>query len=153
MAQTTEQLSAVNASVEYSTDGSAWTDISGFANMVTPDPQTRMSGIAFTFDGDSGLVTFGKREPFSLRVRVVYTEDASSAWEALRAIWETAGGGAIYLRYSPKGSDTGDFEFTTPETRISEFNYPSIDASSPDPIMAELVVGPMTQLTKSLATT
>ena len=152
MAQTTGAMSSVANKVEYSTNGSSWTDISGFANQVTPDPDARMSGSTFTFDGDTGIVTFGKREPFPIRVRIVYTVDAT-AWEALRVLHQTAGGGTIYLRWSPEGSDTGDFEFTTPATKISEFNWPTADATSADPILVEFVVGPVASLTKALATT
>jgi len=69
MAQTTDYLSGVATKVEISTDGgSAWSDISGSSNVVTPSPQSRMSGEAYTFDGDTALVGFGKREPMDVEV-------------------------------------------------------------------------------------
>ena len=153
MAQTTDGMSGVANTVEHSPDGAAWTDISGYANQVNVDPQTRKSGVAYTFDGDTGIITFGKREPMLVRVRIIYTEDGSSPFDALLTIFETAPGTAFYLRWSPKGSDTGDFEFTTPISKISEFNFPSVDGESADPLMVEFAVGPVASIAKSLATT
>ena len=153
MAQTTDALSGVANSVEYSLNGSSWTNMSGYANLVTAEPQNRMSAVTYTFDGDTAIVTFGKREPFSITVRMCYTEDASSPWEALRALHEAAGGTAVWLRWSPKGSGTGAFEFTTPSTKIATFPYPNADASAADPILVEIVFGPVASVTKSLATT
>lgn len=153
MAQTTDGISGVANVVEYSTNGSAWTDISGYANVVTAEPQNRKSGVTYTFDGDTAIVTFGKREPFSITVRLVYTEDASSPWEALRAIHETANGGAIYLRWTPKGETAGNFVLTTPATKISTFPYPSPDATTGDPVLVEFKVGPVPYVTKSVYAT
>ena len=153
MAQTTDGMSGVVNTVEHSPDGSAWTDFSGYANQVNVDPQTRKSGVAYTFDGDTGIITFGKLEPVLVRVRIIYTADASSPFDALLTMHQAAGGTGIYLRWSPEGSDTGDFEFTTPLTKISEFNFPSVDGESADPIMVEFAVGPVASITKSLATT
>ena len=150
MAQTTAAISGAANVLEYSTDGSSWTDISGFAQSVTVDPQNRMNGVAYTFDGDTGIVTFGKLEPVPITANVVYTEDASSVYEALLAIHQTAGGGTIYLRWTPKGATAGSSVFTTPATKISAFPPgPSVDASTGDPVMCEFTVGPVASLTRT----
>ena len=44
MAQTTLAASSRNAVVEISTDGSTWTDISGYAQSVSPGDGTRLTG-------------------------------------------------------------------------------------------------------------
>ncbi len=152
MTQMTDPISAVAMYVAYSTNGSSWTDFGGVANQITPDAQTRMNGVAYTFDGDTGLVTFGKREPFGIRVRVVYSE-ANAAYDALRVLHETAGGGAVYLRWAPDGNTGGNDQFTTPSTKISEWNWPAGDVSSGDPIMCEFVVGPVPYVTTSTIAT
>ena len=51
MAQTTNSIWGGAAYVEISTNGSAWTDISGHANQVNPAPSERRQGEAWTFDG------------------------------------------------------------------------------------------------------
>ena len=152
MTQITDPISAVALYVAYSTDGTTYTDISGVANKVTADAQTRMSGVTYTFDGDTGLVTFGKREPFSIRVSLVYSE-TSTAYTSLLALHEAAGGSAVYIRWTPAGNTIGNFQFDTPATKISEWNFPSGDATTGDPILVEFVVGPVPSVTKSTVTT
>ena len=82
MPQTTGGLSAVNAQVEVSTNGSAWTDISGSSNKVEPSGGERQSGEAYTHDGDVAIITGGKREPIELTLSFVYTEMILSQPEA-----------------------------------------------------------------------
>ena len=152
MTQITDPISAVANYVAYSVNGSSYTDISGVANQVTPDPSTRMSGAAYTFLGDTALVTFGKREPFPIRVRLVYSE-ADAAFAALATFHETDGGGTLYLRWAPDGNTGGNFQYDTPITKISEWNYPAVDAESADPLMVEFVVGPVPNITRSTIAT
>ena len=95
MAQTVVGMSGVNALLQVSADGSTWTDISGSANQVSATEQTRMSGEAYTFEGDYAVVTAGKREPVELAVRVLYTEEAAESFETVRADGEATGGTAF----------------------------------------------------------
>lgn len=154
MAQTTSAISGAANVVEYSVNGSSWTDISGFSQSVEVDAQARANGAAYTFDGDAAIVTFGKLEPFTITVNVVYTEDASSVYEALLSVFQAAGGGAFYLRWTPAGQTAGNNVFTTPSTKISEFPVGvNVDASSGDPLMFEFVVGPVPSITMSAYST
>lgn len=152
MTQITDQISGAANYVAYSTDGNSWTDISGVANQVTPDPQTRMNGSTYTFEGDGALVTFGKKEPFSVRVRLVYSE-ANAAYDALADAHEATGGSTVYIRWAPKGNTGGNIQYTTPATKISEWNYPAPDGTSADPLMCEFVVGPVPSLTRAAIAT
>lgn len=152
MAQITDPISGVALYVAYSTNGSSYTEISGVANAIDVPPQTRMNGTAYTFEGDTGLITFGKREPLPITVRLVYSE-ANAAYEALATLHETTGGGTVYIRWAPKGNTGGNDQFTTPATKISSFPYPSADSSSGDPIMIEFVVGPVASITRSTIAT
>jgi hypothetical protein len=151
MAQITDPISSVAAYVAYSVNGSSWTDISGVANQVSPDAQNRMNGVAYTFDGDTGLVTFGKREPLSVTFRLVYSE-ANAAWDALMDLFETAGGGTVYLRWAPDGNTASNLQYTTPATKISSGPYPAIDAGSGDPLMVEFTAGPVASITRATIT-
>lgn len=140
MAQTTGGMSAVVADVEYSTNGTAWTSLSGSTTSVEDFEQDRMTGETYTFDGDSAIITKGKREPMEITFRFVYTETAGEAFEVIRAAWEADGGTDLYFRWSPKGiGASGRFVFTTcngagaaaavPITHFAYFNLTADDAA------------------------
>ena len=138
MTQSTGALSGVNAQIETSTDGAAWTDISGSSNKVEPGGGDRQSGESYTFDGDTALITAGKREPIEITLSFVYTEIALEAW--LKAEAAYLAGTAYYVRYSPGGGDSGDFLYTSTPGIITSFAYPEVDTEEAAPIMAEMTV-------------
>lgn len=126
-------LSAVNALVRYSLNGSAWEDISGYANSVKPGAGTRQTGVRFTHDGDIAIVTAGKRASIDIDVSVVYTETASPApFEALRALFEA--GTAVYFQWSPRGGTVGYFLYTSDPAVIKKLDYPFTDTEDAKPI-------------------
>jgi hypothetical protein len=129
-------ISAVNAVIEMSPDGTSWTDISGGANSVTGTDQTRETGFKYTFDGDTAVITAGNRAPIEVEFKVVYTEEAADAFEIVRAAFEAEGGTKYYFRWTPKGLATGDFQFSTGSAIISGFTYPPDEAADAAPIMA-----------------
>lgn len=133
MAQTTGAISSTDFKIETSPDGSAWTDRSGFATKITPSGGERPTGQKHTFDGDTPIVTKGKRSARSYAVEYVYTEGASDLFEVVRAAHEA--GSAFYLRWSPKGGQTGEFQFTTAAGVITTFTEPMGDAGSADPVV------------------
>jgi hypothetical protein len=138
MAQTTAQVSAVDAKVEVSAAGSVWTDISGSTNKVDIGPQDRAVGSQFTFDGDGAVLTYGKRQPVDVTVTAIYTETASTeAFEFMRALHETTDGATCYLRWAPIGETVvgARSEFSTGKGYIKSFQYPPVDAASGDPIV------------------
>lgn len=142
MAQTVDPVSMADGDVEYSTNGTSWTSLSGSTTSVEDTTQTRMSGETYSLDGDTALITYGKREPMELTFKSVYTETSGEAFEAIRALFEA--GTLTYFRWSPKGiGASGRFVFTTANGlgaaagyKITEFTYPGLDATSGDPIMA-----------------
>ena len=138
MAQTTGAMSALDAKIEFSTDGLAWTDISGSSNKVTPSAQTRTTGTTTTFDGDKQIVTVGNKELMEIEVQAVYTEVVGEAYELARAAFETAA--SAYLRWSPAGGVVGDKQWTTEKGIITSFTYPPSDATSADPILASFTI-------------
>jgi hypothetical protein len=134
MAQTTGQMSGANAKIEFSVDGSSYSDISGSANQLRTTGGDRQSGETYTVAGDNALVTTGKRTPVNIAVAGVYTEVSGELFELLRTTWEA--GSAAYVRWSPKGSHTGDHVFTSGPGRLTNFVYPDIDESNGNPIVA-----------------
>ena len=140
MAQTTDAMSGVNAQIEFSPDGSVWTDQSGSANRVEAGGGNRQSGEAYSFDGDGALITSGKKEPREVTVGIVYTETGGESFEQLRALYEATGGSDCYIRWSPGGGNVGDLQFTTSKGIITQFPYPSPDSGESGPIIVEAVV-------------
>ena len=143
MAQTTDAISFVAATVEYNTTGTTWTAMSGFSASVAMSGGDRNTGEAYTFDGDTPIVRAGKRTPIDVMVRYVYTEGASDPFEILRAQYETAGGAQCNIRWSPIGT-SGDFLYTsdtaTNGSHLVTFPYPGGEAEPGDPVLLEFVV-------------
>src|SRR5690349_14338311 len=132
MSQTTGAMSSIDARMQTSPDGTNWTDHSGEATRVTPTGGGRQTGSRNTLEGDFPVVTNGKRILMDVEVEYLYTEGASDLFEVVRAAYEA--GTALYVRWAPKGGQTGEFQFTTTVGRITDFLYPPVDAESADPI-------------------
>jgi len=146
-------FSAVNAKVEYSVNGTVWTNISGFANSVKPGAGTRQTGIRFTAEGDTAIITSGKRGSMDVDVSVIYTEAASpDPFEAMRAAYESVGGGPVYLRWAPKGDTPGNSLFTSDVGVLKKFDYPSTDSEDAKPLAISFTIE-TAKLTKSTITT
>lgn len=111
MAQTTGAASMRSAVIEYSIDSSTWTGISGVANSVEPSGHARISGEAYTAEGDEAIVTVGKEEPLELTLNIVYSETTTEGYLLLKALKESAT--ACKVRWAPKGSSTGNYRYTT----------------------------------------
>lgn len=136
MAQTAGATSLRNVVLEYATNGSDWTDISGVANKITGGTKKRNVGSAATGAADTPVVTVGKREPHELSIDIVYSEVSTEAFTLFDAAVDAAT--AIYLRYAPKGTATGNYRYTTDAGYISEMDMPSGDVGDGAPLMASL---------------
>lgn len=136
MAQTTNALSWANATISLSANGTSWTDISGFANSVSVDGGERATSEFFTVDGDTPIVTSGKRGFLEITIKAVYTEAGSDAYAMGMTAYEN--NTPLYARWVPKGSGTGAFVFTTSIGRVTKPIYPQGAADSADAIQFEL---------------
>lgn len=136
MAQTTGATSARSAVVEFSTNGSSWTDCSGFANKVEIDGGERETGTAPTFDGDTMVLTAGKRGTLTIKMTALYTEGASEIFEAARTAWQA--GTAFYFRWTVKAASTGNFRYTTSSGFIVNAILPGPDTTNGDPVAIEI---------------
>jgi len=133
MAQTTTSVSNRSYIVEVSTDGSAWSDISGSSSAVEDMEQERESGEAYTQDGDTAIIQTGKRKPIEPKVKLVYTPTTGEGFELVRAAFEA--GTALYLRVAPAGAATGKARFTSGAGWVTKFTYPPLDTEDGKPIM------------------
>lgn len=138
--------------MEISSNGSSWTDVSGESQKVTPGGGDRQTGQAYTFDGETPIVKVGKRNPMNTRVDVIYTEEAADAYELARAQFEAAGGGTMYVRWSPAGGNAGDFMWTTDAGFVQDFSYPPVDSEENGPMKGYFVVQ-HASVTKSVVST
>ncbi|MDR3572856.1 MAG: hypothetical protein P4L50_03260 [Anaerolineaceae bacterium] len=138
MTQTLSGMSFVNTKIEMSTNGTIWTDISGFANQIKVDGGDRDTGEAYTFNGDKAIVTAGKRKPTNLKCLAIYTEGLSDPSEILRGCYEAAS--PIYLRWSPKGGNSGNFQFVSDPGIVTSEPYPDGEAKTADPIVIDFTI-------------
>jgi len=137
MPQTVGQLSGKTSTVELSAAGTAWTAIGGSATTLAPSGGGRQRSEAYTFDGDSPLVTIGKGELFDITVTGLYTEIANELFEFVRPIFEA--GGDLHVRFTVKGAGTGNFIFTAGPGKVTALTYPSITAADATPVMTGFV--------------
>lgn len=133
MAQTTTALPMTNAKLEFSADGSSWTDISGSSNSLESPEQSGAAGEAYTFTGNTAVVTAGKTEPVEITAKILFTPTAGEAFAVVRAQWQTAGR-AGYLRWSPQGGTTGNKQYTTSAGVLTGFTWPGGAADDAKPI-------------------
>jgi hypothetical protein len=147
MAQTQDAMSFRDVKIEISTNGSVWDDASGFANMISISGGDRLTAETFTADGEYPIVTTSKRSSMDVTMRCVYTEGGSDPYETLRQAYEN--GTDLYIRWSPKGGASGDFQYTTPAGIVMSPMYPTGDAGAPDAIVIEVTIK-ISAVTKSV---
>jgi len=103
---------------------------------VTGLEQERMTGEAYTFDGDFAIVKGGKKQPLTVTFNIVYTAEATEAYELARGEFETTGcGGTCCVKYYPAGGGIGTQEKLITGI-LKRFAYPPADASAGGPVMA-----------------
>jgi hypothetical protein len=146
MPQTSGAISGTIARIEISSDLTTWRDISGTITSVQNTEQTRNSGEAYTMDGDTAIITNGKRTPMELTFNLVYSESATESFEVSRSAFESASTGQpIYVRWTPAGTTAGTAAmYRTPITgspaRLTSVMYPAVDASAGGPVMGAFKV-------------
>lgn len=133
MAQTTGAVSFKAATLELSTNNSDWTDYCGTFNKIKPKGGDRKSGAVHTACGDKPVMTVGKKEPVSLEVDIVYTEVSTELFTVADGWKDNAT--AVYMRWTVKGTATGNYRYTTDAGYITECPPPAGDADKADPVV------------------
>lgn len=138
MAQTTGAVSGAAATVSiYVT--SAYVDISGSSQSIDAVTASVVTGDAYTFDGNYGIITVGKYEPVEVTVNILYTETAAEAFQSVRALFEART--ATQLKWLPLGAASGADQYETKTLGyIVSMDYPPIDASSAGPVMVSFTL-------------
>ena len=148
MPQATDSISFKDAHIEISDDDVTYTDISGYSNKVEIGGGERMSGEFFTADGDTPILTVGKRGSFDIGANVLYSEGAQAPYLTIKDAYENAT--QIYLRWAPAGNTVGNKRYTAGPGYILSPVYPAGDASSPDPIACEFTIKTLTVTTDTI---
>ena len=84
MAQTQYSVAMACGYVAISEDCVTYTDISGYASIVSVPEQTRITGEAYTFEGDIAIIHGGKRQPIPVQVSIIYTSACDGHHAATR---------------------------------------------------------------------
>ena len=141
MAQTTDAISFVASYLAISTDGASWTNASGYSHQIEISGGDRQTGVAYTADGDTAIITGGKREPLDITINGVDTENANELYDEANDAYETAGGaGNFYVRWAPAGNTAGNLQYTTSVGIVTAPVYPVGDAGNGDPIMVSVTI-------------
>lgn len=138
MTQTASAISGKDCFISFGTNTASLTDISGFTGSVEVSGGERDTAGTKTFDGDTAILTAGKRNPITVTARAVYTETASEPYKLAVSCYEN--GTACYIRWSPKGDDAAELRYTTSAGYIKNPVYPSASADSADAMMIEIVL-------------
>jgi hypothetical protein len=138
MAQTTAAVSGAAATVSIYVSA-AYVDISGSSQSIDAVTASVVTGDAYTFDGNFGIITVGKYEPVEVTVNILYTETAAEAFQSVRALFEART--ATQLKWLPLGAASGADQYETKTVGyITSMDYPPIDASSAGPVMVSFTV-------------
>lgn len=139
MAQNTGAISGKDVKVEVSIDsGSNYTDISGSFTKIGISGGERKTGEKNTADGDTPIVTAGKRASLDVTVDIVYSEATGDPTSIVRSAYENVT--PIIVRWSPKGGTSTNMRYTTNAGVITSQPYPAVDAESGDPMAISFTI-------------
>jgi len=150
MAQTTTAVSQSNFEVQFSDDGTSWTDVSGVATSVSVSGHEQQIGSINTATGDGPIVTASQKySAADITVSMVYTKTSEEGFDMAMDQWESTDK-VIYVRYAPEGgigTVVGNDVFTLSNAAGSAFAAPivsilppALDAGTGEPAMVSLTV-------------
>jgi len=138
MAQITGALSGRIAKVEYSTNYSTYTDLSGGANSISVDGGDRKSGEAWTFDGDKPIITVGKLEPAEITIKSLYVDSSVAHFAVISSMKNNAT--PTNVRFAYDTDTTGSWRFTSDTGYVISCKPPEAEADPGDPLAFEWTV-------------
>jgi hypothetical protein len=140
MAQTTAAVNGVASTVSIKIAAGSYVDISGSTQSVDVATATVMNSDTYTLDGAGAIILLGKFEPVDVTVNILYTETtATEGYMLVSAAF--AAKDKIQVKWLPKGTGSGNNTIETNATGyITSIDYPAVDASSADAIMASFTV-------------
>jgi len=140
MAQTTAAINGIVSTISIKIAAGSYVDISGSTQSVDVATATIANSDNYTLDGSAAFILLGKFEPVDVTVNVMYTEvTVSEAYMLVSAAF--AAKSTVQLKWLPKGTGSGNNTIETNTTGfITSIDYPAVDATSADAIMASFTV-------------
>ncbi len=135
MAQLTDAISAKDLYIALSTDGNTWTNVSGESAKISPGGGERKHGEGYTFDGDTAVLTRGKREPHEYTISIFYREGGGSARDFVNDAYYN--NTPLYVRFAVGGNSSGNEMVTSDEGIVKTPPFSEAEAESADPLMLE----------------
>lgn len=112
-------------------DTGVWADIDSWATEVAVSGEDVPTTQTYPFEG-TAIVFAGNRSPVTVSVTAVYTEGSTDPFQIIRDRFEAVDGAPFEVRFTPAGSASGNFRFTTAGGKLTACPPPvgSGDASS-----------------------
>jgi len=136
MTQTTDQISFVDAEIEFQIEGDVTpTAISGYSTAVEVSGYESQVGEAYTGDANTAILAQGKTTPADVLVRCVYTDGATDPFKAL---WDAKEAKEkVKFIWYPKGNAVGEQKLETEYGFLTKVTPPVGEFSSPDILLFE----------------
>ena len=108
-----------------------WADIDSWATEVTVSGEDVPTTQVYPFEGAS-VVFAGTKSPVTVSVTIIYTESSVAPFQIIRDRFEAVDGADFDVRFTPAGSASGNFRFTTSGGKLTAAPPPqgAGDASS-----------------------
>lgn len=90
----------------------SWADIDSWATEVAVTGEDVPTTETYPFEG-SAIVFAGVKSPVELAVTIVYTEGSTDPFMNIRDYFEANNGPPCNVRFTPAGSASGNFRYTT----------------------------------------
>lgn len=156
MAQATGTRTFKDAQIAISTNGTAWTDITGWHSQVNVTGGGRMTGEKYTGDSNYAVIGAGKTQPLKVEATILYTEGATDPYPVLEAYKLANPAQDIYVRATPFGNvtaGTSRTKYTYAQGPITDLLPPSGDMSKADPLEVKFTVMSPSYTTSTSTTT
>jgi hypothetical protein len=141
MPQTTAAINGVASTVSIKVgSGGTYVDISGSTQSIDAATATIASSDTPTLGSPRALILLGNFEPTDVTVNILYTEVASTeAFLIVEGAFKNKT--QVTLKWLPKGTGAGNNTIETMDIGyITSLDYPAIDSTSADAIMASFTV-------------
>ncbi len=119
--------------VEYSLDGTTWTDISGDTSGIRAQGGERKIGSWSDFRNDAPAVVVGKRGPMVVTVSLAYDDRDTQVCQAFLDYQRNKT--PLYLRWCPYGASGSKWLTTSPACALLSVEHPTARALAGDPLM------------------
>jgi hypothetical protein len=138
MTQITGAMSGRIAKIEYSTNYSTYTDLSGGANSIGVGGGDRNSGEAWTFEGDTPVITVGKLNSAEITIKSLYVDSSVAHYPIISGMKNNAT--PMNVRWAYDTDTTGGWRFTTATGFVISAPPPTAEAEPGDPLAFEWTV-------------